>query len=356
MADEALNYPLLLEARLVPRLWGGDALRDFHRLARVVEGSRKAGVAGPDTATAEPIGESWVAGEDNVVTNGPLTGRSLRELATRYGAALLGTANTERYGDKLALLAKFLDAKQVLSVQVHPDDAYALEHERETGHLGKAEAWYVLTTEPGAYVLWGFARDVTAEEVRQAVRRGDLESLMNRLPVTAGDVIVNPAGLVHAVGPGVMLFEIQQSSDLTYRLYDFDRRGPDGRPRELHVEKALDVAYLGRSDESSMRGRVAAGPGERDSWRRLVELPEFVLDAADLGSGDAHGDLRDATSEASLELLVVTRGRATVCGQGPDDCVDMERGDAVLLPAALGGYIVRGSGEVLRCAVTKRSP
>ena len=369
-----LEHPLKLAPRLVERLWGGDFLREFHGFTPGTSAGAAAGSEGQGaahTAPSGPVGESWVMGEDNVVSSGPLKGRRLADLAKAHGAALLGTANVERYGTKLALLAKFLAAEQILSVQVHPGDAYALEHESHTGHLGKAEAWYVLDAEPDAYVLWGFARDVTPDEVREAVRSGEFEALLNRLPVSRGDVIVNPAGIVHAVGAGVTLFEIQQSSDLTYRLYDFDRRGADGRPRELHVDKALDVAYLGRSDPAAMSGRAPAANAPTNAWRRLVELPEFVLDAAELSGAHGARLLADTTSAESLELLVLTRGQATVCAaprsavNGPSGqrsqprepwgCVELRRGDAVLLPAALGPYTVSGEGELLRCAVAKPS-
>jgi len=338
-------------------------------------GTSRAGAGAAPAST--PVGESWLLGDDNVVTNGPYAGSTVAELATRFGAALLGTANTARYGDKLALLAKFLDAAADLSVQAHPDDAYALSRERGSGHLGKAEAWYVLTSAPGATVSWGFRRDVTAAEVRAAVTDGSLPSLLNRLPVAAGDVIVNPAGLVHAVGAGVKLFEIQQSSDLTYRLFDYDRRDATGRPRELHVDKALDVARLGRSAAADMFGRVASGPVVANRWRRLVQLPEFVMDAVELGEAGAPARLRDATTPASLELLVLSRGEVTVSageavrtgeavgaveavGAGEaasaGKAVTMRQGDAVLLPALAGAYVLEGAGEVLRCAVEKPLP
>ncbi|HZJ08406.1 MAG TPA: hypothetical protein VFD39_01800, partial [Trueperaceae bacterium] len=255
--------------------------------------------------------------------------------------------------------------------------AYALSRERASGHLGKAEAWYVLTSAPGATVSWGFRRDVTAAEVRAAVTDGSLPSLLNRLPVAAGDVIVNPAGLVHAVGAGVKLFEIQQSSDLTYRLFDYDRRDATGRPRELHVDKALDVAQLRRSAAADMFGRVASGPVVANRWRRLVQLPEFVMDAVELGEAGAPARLRDATTPASLELLVLSRGEVTVSageavrtgeavgaveavGAGEaasaGKAVTMRQGDAVLLPALAGAYVLEGAGEVLRCAVEKPLP
>lgn len=362
-AERFKSYPLKLAPRFVPRLWGGDSLPAFHRLAA----ASSPGSPGSVSAGPTPIGESWLLGDENVVSNGPLAGVKVAELAQRYGAELLGTANTDRYGHKLALLAKFLDAEQDLSLQVHPGDAYALANESATGHLGKAEAWYVLAAEPGAVVLWGFAREVTASEVRAAIGNGDLEALLNRLPVAAGDVIVNPAGTVHAVGAGVMLFEIQQSSDLTYRLYDYDRRDAAGRPRELHVDKALAVADLGRSDPSVMLGRTAAAAPNTASgtdkhregsehsttrWRRLVALPEFVMDVARLDGQE----LTASTTARSLELVVHTSGELTLTSgrEGPDEQsepVTMGRGDAVLLPANLGSYRLAGSGELIRCAI-----
>jgi mannose-6-phosphate isomerase len=325
-------YPLRLDVRYSRRLWGGDRLPEV--LGRPAEGG-----------DGDPVGEGWLVYQDNEVLNGRFQGRTLQQVASTLGVRLLGSASAARYGDRVPLLAKLIDAADRLSVQVHPDDAYALTHEAASGHLGKSEAWYVLEAERGAHVLWGFRRDVDAEAVRRAVADGSLPELMNHVPVTAGDVIYNPAGTVHAIGAGILLFEIQQSSDLTYRLFDYHRRDVHGHPRELHVERALEVASLAGGD------RAKRGPESLDArWRRLLACDHFVMDAADLAGGLAEG----RTDPTSLQIVVLTRGEAELHWSGGDEVLG--RGGALVLPASLGRYRLEGSGEVLRCAVVAPPP
>jgi len=320
-------YPLRLDIRYSRRLWGGDRLPEFLALPATEPG-------------AEPVGEGWLVYAENEVLNGRFAGRSLQAVAAALGVRLLGTASVARYGDKVPLLAKFIDAADRLSVQVHPDDAYALTHEAATGHLGKSEAWYVLEAAPGAHVLWGFREDVDAERLRAAVLDGSLPALMNRVPVAPGTVIYNPAGTVHAIGEGILLFEIQQSSDLTYRLFDYQRRDRAGRQRALQLDRALQVASLAGGD----RARCAPSP-LAEGWRRLVGCEHFVMDAIDLDGGERAG----RTDPSSLQILVLTRGEAALRWASGEE--RLKRGAAVVLPASLGRYRLEGEGEALRCAV-----
>ncbi len=320
-------YPLRLDIRYSRRIWGGGRLPDVLGVPVSVAGG-------------DPVGEGWLVYADNVVLNGRFAGRSLQGVADDLGVRLVGSASAARYGDKVPLLAKLIDARERLSVQVHPDDAYALTHEAGSGHLGKSEAWYVLEAQGDAHVLWGFRRDVERDEVRSAVADGSLPALMNRVSVAPGDVIYNPAGTVHAIGAGVMLFEIQQTSDLTYRLYDYQRRDASGRPRELHLERALEVACLA-GGEHAKQSPAALGGG----WRRLVGCPHFVMDAVELDGTSRQG----RSDPSSLQLLAMTRGSATLTWSGGEERVDP--GAAVVLPASLGRYRLDGSGEALRCAV-----
>lgn len=374
--NETQVVPLVLAPRFERRVWGGGRLPGWvtspaEGAVAPDQGGDDRGVAGPP---GEPIGECWLAGDDNRVVGGPYGGLALRDVVSVLGAELVGSVPYARYGARMPILAKLLDAAADLSVQVHPDDAYALEHERASGHLGKSEAWYVLEADPRAAVLWGFRRDVTESEVRDAVRGGTLPSLMHRVTVRRGDVVLNPAGTVHAILSGVLAFEIQQSSDLTYRLYDYGRLAADGRPRALHVDKALAVADL-RGGEPNM-------PSPRqmpDGWVRLVQAAEFTMDRFDLGAGDAaavtsaNAVVRDdaavgrlgvhgkeasqarvatgATDAASLEILTLLGDRGTLVAA--DASIPLAQGTTVVLPAALGQYRVTGSGEVIRCAVAK---
>lgn len=322
-------YPLLLQPRLHRRLWGGS------RLAAWI-GDTGLPVSGP---ADEPVGEAWLVGADNLVTNGAYRGVSLGALAATYGAALVGEAPFARYGAVVPLLAKLLDAREDLSIQVHPDDAYARREHPGSGHLGKAEAWYVLEAAPGAGVLRGFTRATEPAALRAAALDGTLPSLMRRLPVVPGSVVVNPAGTVHAVGAGCLLFEIQQASDLTYRLFDYGRRGADGAPRELHLDRALAVADLSGGGEQGAAPRPSSS-----GWTRLVQLPEFSLDARAMAGG---APLAGTTSAASFEILFVAAGEATVAGGGV--AAGLVAGGAAVLPAGLGAYTLRGEGTILRC-------
>ena len=234
-------YPLQLSVHLDARPWGNGA------------GLRKLGKPVPDSGT---IGESWeVSGHPHAesrVTNGPLAGHTLNELTRSWGEWLLGPgrqpaavrANDGSWDWRFPLLAKFLDTSGWLSVQVHPPD--------RDGEPGKSEAWIVLSAEPDACVYQGFSRAVTEQEVRDAIAAGTLQDLLHSIPVRAGDLIYNPAGVVHAIGPGICLYEIQQVSDATWRLYDFHRTD-----RELHIEQAMQVLRLEagvptRPDSSSL--------------------------------------------------------------------------------------------------------
>ncbi|WP_456447212.1 type I phosphomannose isomerase catalytic subunit [Oceanithermus sp.] len=210
-----------LEPRFLPRVWGGRRLAERFGLE-----------------TDEPIGEAWMVFDENRIASGPYAGRVLAEVLPELGEAFLGRAVVERYGYRLPLMVKFLDTADWLSVQVHPDDAYARAHEAKSGWLGKAEAWVVLEAEPGAQVIYGVKRPVAREELRAAARDGSILELLNFVPVQKGDVIYVPPGTIHALGPGLLVYEVSQRSDLTYRLYDY------GRGRELHLDRALDVARL----------------------------------------------------------------------------------------------------------------
>jgi mannose-6-phosphate isomerase len=319
--------PLKLEPFLSPRLWGGNRLADFLGLAE---------------SPLEPLGEAWVAYAGDRITNGPWAGRTLAEIAERCRAALVGTKSFARYGSKVPLLAKFIDAKDKLSIQVHPDDAYARRIEAASGFLGKTEAWYVIEAAPGASIIWGFKERLTRDELGRAAREGRLEPYLRMVPVQAGDVIYNPAGTVHAIGAGVFLFEIQQASDLTYRLYDYGRRDAEGKLRELHLDKALEVADLSAEKTPSKAPkwtpkRLSAAKTE------LIQVEHFAM-----ARWQVDGKQTEATDPASLEILTVTGGNLRLEANG--DALDLRRGEAVVLPAVLGRYTLSGRAALLCCS------
>ena len=320
-------YPLLTERRLLQPVWGGSRLAAWLNLPQ---------------PHPPRLGEAWQVFDTNHVRNGADAGRTLADVIAEHGRDLVGDLPFARYGADLPLLAKFIDADQDLSIQVHPDDAYAHRVEAHTGYHGKHEAWYVLAAPPGARVTLGLNREVTAERLQQAIADGSVLQLLATVPVAAGDLIYVPAGTIHAINAGITLFEIQQKSDLTYRLYDYQRRDQHGRLRELHLEKALAVSTLGPARHSRITPHnvAAADP----THQLLVAVPSFALERLDLA-----GLRRFTTSRASLEIWTAVAGNAVLMTD--DHRIDLALGESVLLPAALGAFRLHGSATLLRAYV-----
>jgi mannose-6-phosphate isomerase len=196
------------------------------------------------SSLTEPIGEAWMTGNECRFATGPFAGRKLGEVWPQMSKEWAGT-EIERGGD-FPLLVKFIFPQDKLSVQVHPDDAYAAVHEQSAGGRGKTEMWYVVDARPGAEVLVGLKQDVTRESFARAIAGGTVENCLEHVSLQPGDAVFVPAGTAHTIGPGLVLCEIQQNSDLTYRVYDYNRRDAKGRARQLHIEKALDVMGFGK--------------------------------------------------------------------------------------------------------------
>jgi mannose-6-phosphate isomerase len=315
-------YPLLLERHLDSRVWGGQRLAAFLGLPR---------------PHPERIAESWQVFDTNRILNGPLAGMTLAEVARQSAERLLGTLSPPRYGADFPLLAKFIDARQDLSIQVHPDDAYAHRIEAHTGFHGKNEAWYILDAEPGADLFYHLAGPVTRNQFEAAVRGDTLLPLLNRLPVANGDVIFVPAGTLHTINAGILLFEIQQKSDLTYRVYDY------GRPRPLHLEKALDVIAFDRPPPTPIRPLHLA---HDQSQTLLVACRHFAMERWWLDT-----TVQAGTRSTSLEILTLTAGAAELGWD--DDVLALKTGESVVLPASLGRYrlVPRDQVTLLRCYV-----
>jgi mannose-6-phosphate isomerase len=314
--------PLRLGPTFERRLWGGDTLAVW--------------LGEPAPPGDEPVAEAWLAHGESRVRGGRYDEARLDDLARRYGADLVGTAPLARYGPRMPLLVKFLDAADDLSVQVHPDDETAARRHPGSGSLGKTESWRILGAEPGARIVWGFRATVTDEQVRAALADERLGDLLRHVPVRAGQVVHNPAGTVHAVGAGLRLYELQQASDLTYRLWDYGRRGADGRRRELHVDAALAVADLSGGGEPTRTSR----PGP-DGWSERVACPFYRLEEARLDGG-----LEATTDPSALHLLTVLEGEAEV--HADDARVAMPEGATTLIPAVTGGYRLTGRATLLR--------
>lgn len=307
-------YPLLLSPALHTRVWGGRKLEtELHK----------------QLPTEEPYGESWEMHDTAIVANGEHAGHALGNLVDQYGTRLIGDLNDPREG--FPLLLKFLDASQWLSVQVHPDDAIAAEQEGEP--RGKTEAWIVLAAEAGAKLALGVLPGLTREGLAEVIRTNQIESALNYVEVKAGDVIYLAAGVVHALGPGVLVYEIQQSSDQTYRLYDWGRMGLDGKPRPLHVGKGL----------------VATKPDQRPKPTRIPDGDGLVLSGPYFATDILHlkGEVRMLdTRGRRFHVLTVIGGRLEISANGVTAAAS--HGQSVLIPAAVGVYSVSGVGDLLR--------
>ncbi|MDD6994816.1 MAG: type I phosphomannose isomerase catalytic subunit [Candidatus Borkfalkiaceae bacterium] len=268
-----------------------------------------------------PCAESWeISFHENGLTR-LADGRTLKEAATKED---LG-ANAAQF-ERFPLLAKFIDASQDLSVQVHPTDFYAL---RDYNSYGKTEMWYVAEAEEGAGIYLGFNRDVTAEECERAIREKTLASLLRFYPVKKGEHYFVPAGTVHAICAGCLIFEIQQNCDLTYRLYDYGRKDKNGKERELHVEKALETARLKAGDKIAFR--AAVNEGERIGISRY-----FTLTYAKI-----QGEREFSTDPASFRAITCVSGEGNIDGNA------MRRGDTFFVPATRGAFTVSGDAEIL---------
>lgn len=309
-------YPLLLQPTLHVKVWGGRKLADTMRKA---------------LPTVEPYGESWELHDTSTVLNGAMAGRTLGSVLEEYGTALIGGRSDPAEG--MPLLAKFIDALDWLSVQVHPDDAQAAELEGEP--RGKTEAWYILAAEPGAKLVIGVRPGTTREAMAQAIRDNTLESLLVMATVHAGDLLYIPAGTIHAIGPGILLYEIQQSSDTTYRLYDWGRLGLDGQPRPLHIDKGVRVSRVESLPQITH-------PGTEPSPVVTVVTGDFFTTTLHRISGSSSLN----TAGQYFHALTCIAGLIEVAAS--EMTIAMQRGDTALIPAAIGSYVVRGNGEMLR--------
>jgi mannose-6-phosphate isomerase len=263
--NDTAIYPYVIDPKETPAIWGGNALVTRY------------GKEGDPNAK---IGESWECWDENRVVNGPLAGARIAELRAQLGSALLGDLDAAQL---FPILTKIIDARDALSVQAHPDDAYAQRVEHQ--HNGKTECWYILEAQPGAELVYGWVRDTSREEYERRVADGTLGDLLRRVPVKPGEVYWLPAGTLHAIGAGIILYETQQASDLTYRIFDWNRVGADGKPRELHVQKAGDVLDFHRELRSAAESLTYTDDGlERTA---LIASTNFTVERCIAGASPA---------------------------------------------------------------------
>lgn len=265
-----------------------------------------------------------------MVANGSYAGISLQELAEAHPESLLGTGVYRRFGTAFPILIKFIDAREDLSIQLHPGDELA---QKRHGSPGKTEMWYVMDADPGAELIIGFNRDVTREEYQQALAGGNLLSLLHYEGVRPADTFFIQSGKIHAIGGGILLAEIQQSSDVTYRVYDFDRRDAAGNPRELHTDMALDAMDYKRRDDFSI-----SYSREPNRENPMVESPYFTTSFLELTKTTT----LPPSGPDSFAAYVCVGGKAVLWCEGHSE--SLARGETLLIPAAAGPLRIDTTG------------
>ncbi len=310
-------YPLRLQPAYQHYLWGGD------RIPKVFRRALPPGI----------YAESWEVSDraegSSIVADGPLRGWTLERLIRARGAEVLGAAQAS---GRCPWLIKLIDARERLSVQVHPDRRAAAAH----GGEPKTEAWYVLGVDGPAAVYAGFKQGVSAAALRRALADASVENLLEKVPVAPGDLIFVPGGLAHAIGAGCLLLEVQQNSNTTYRIYDWDRLGPDGRPRELHVEQALRAMHWEARPE--IVRAAASGPG---AWQALIDTPFFTIGRLAQASAQQPAALPPSDR---CQALFVASGAARLTAPDGWECA-LPAGSSVLIPAAVRGCRLAPDGD-----------
>ena len=327
-------YPLLFQPNLHPVIWGGSRLCSYKGLS----------------PQDEPIGESWevsaVPTSTSIISNGPLAGQLLTDVIRLAPAEMLGKAVNEQYHGQMPLLVKFIDAQKDLSIQVHPNDEMA---QREHGKMGKSEMWYIIDAKPGSFLYAGFSKSITPEEYKEHIRNNTITDVLARHEVAPGDVFYLPAGRVHAIGAGIFLAEVQQSSDVTYRIYDYNRPGMDGKPRELHTELAAQA--LDYRVEADYRTSYS---DKLNKANLVIDSPYFTIRVTELTSA-FHRNLMKYDSfvvcmclqgdcQVRIRPNAALNANSLALGEGRGEVSPLEitlpHGHSCLIPAAIADYDV----------------
>ncbi len=302
-------YPLKFKPILKTVVWGGEKIAPYKEIE----------------TTQQHIGESWelsgVKGNESIVADGPLEGKTIAELVREYKGDLVGKHVYENTGDEFPLLIKFIDALSDLSIQVHPNDELAAK--RHNGSKGKTEMWYVVDAEPGAHLLAGLTKQITPDEYAARVADGTITDVLARHDVHPGDVFFLPAGRIHAICGGCFIAEIQQTSDITYRIYDYGRLGLDGKPREVHTELAKDAIDYTVYDNY----RTEYTPRQNEEVE-VVSCKYFTTSIYDLTLPYA----RDLSEIDSFLVVMCLSGTGSLEVDGEE--VEIHQGETVLVPAS----------------------
>lgn len=317
-------YPFLFKPNFHITVWGGNRLRPYKGLE----------------PSEEPIGESWevsaVPSSISMIANGVYAGEDLISVIKKDPAKILGEAVSAKYGGELPLLVKFIDARQDLSIQVHPNDEMAM---REHGKKGKSEMWYIIKADEGARIYAGFKKQIRPEEYRQRVADGTIVEVLADHQVKPGDVFYLPAGRVHSIGGGIMLAEVQQTSDLTYRIFDYNRPGLDGKPRVLHTElaaKALDYHV-----EENYRTEYSK---TSDQALQIMDTPHFSVRVIDLTKPMR----RDMMKYDSFIIVMCMAGVCKIYVRSAGEEILLNEGNSTLIPAEIADYDILPIRETAR--------
>lgn len=313
--------PLKFKPIFKYRIWGGEQLKEvLHK-----------------EYTEENIGESWelsgVAGDVSVVSEGSYKGKSLTDLIDSYREDLLGASVMKRFGMEFPILIKFIDAAKDLSIQVHPNDELAKQRHQS---FGKTEMWYVIQADKQANLIVGFKEGVTQEHYQEALKKQQLETLLNYHKVQKGAAFLIPTGTIHAIGAGVMLAEIQQTSDVTYRVYDFNRKDKDGNTRELHTELALDALNYQGVDGFKQVYRE-----EVNKSNSIVDSPYFITKY--LPIKDVYE--MDLSQRDSFTILMAVNGNSKI--KYGVKTYELNYGETILIPASLNHLTLEGASTLL---------
>ncbi len=317
-----MNEILKFEPIYKTVLWGGNRIARFK------------GVPSP----GEHIGESWelspLAGYESVVAGGKYAGNTLNRLISDYGTDIMGERLMKRFGGKFPLLVKFIDSNDDLSVQVHPNNRLAAERHNASG---KTEVWYSLEPLPGAYFYAGFSKRLTPDTLREALAEGNITDYLRHYPAHKGDIFFLPPGRVHGIGRGSFLLEIQEASDITYRIYDYGRLDANGQPRRLHIDESIEAINFDDTAEATVPN-VAPAKGVASN---IADCECFTVDVTGV-----EGELRlDLAGRDSFTILIAVEGALTV--EGPEGAVSLGCGETVLIPASLSEVTLRGKGAVV---------
>lgn len=304
-------------------LWGGSRLKEEYGIE--YDGDL---LAEAWELSCHPDGPSYIV-------NGIYAGKTLQQYIDSEGKEVLGT-NCRRFRD-FPILIKFIDAKDNLSIQVHPDNRYALKNE---GQYGKTEMWYVMDAGENAFLYYGFKREISKEEFAQRIQEDTLLEVLNAVPVQKGDVFFIESGTIHAIGKDILIAEIQQNSNVTYRVYDYGRVGKDGKKRDLHIEKALDVTN---------RTPVIQDKG---SYPHVADCDYFTVDKLNL-DGKVMKKMEGNVSEKSFVSILILEGKGTVTDTG--ETLEFKKGDSFFLPAGSGNYVVEGYCEALITTIREKA-